>query len=1166
MSKKRINKRIQSLFEDLNHEAPQATSNPDWVPTGWAWECNAQGQYVNCGNEVAPILGLDADAFSGKRLTSFALEAASAQALQDALRTGLYPITIDLYYHTTNQHTVAVTAEIYPIPWNDQSDHTDPSYIKTDSIVGWRGFTRLQAGSAERKADEVLEEPLSPEPSPTELPPVAEPVPDAKPAVTPPFEPPIAAPSWPTYNNPSSVGYRAEALKVHPASTSLTPLDQESLQQKQPVLKNSQPDEPAMLALSSLFEDGNSNLLLEFLDEDPYRSWSENERLLVEQVADQLSLALENARLFEQTQLALAETAVLYQASAELSAAQDYNQILATLQTHTVAGNADKLLSLILFNRPWVKNDIPENNRVIARWSSLPAEMLTNDYPLKAFPSALKLLSATSATVVEDVPNDPRLDEAVRSLYTGRFQAVSTIFVPLVVGGQWIGLINGVYGIQTKFEDAEIRRLMSLSRQAAVAVQNLSSIHLAEVRAREAQKRSEELVLVNRIVTSVAGTLDLNLSLQIVASEIGKALNVITGIALLDSEQQAFKMSTTYSPDPNAFDVIGAELSIKDNPAIQNLVRSRQTQLVEDPQHNPDVAPLQPIIIKRGIQAMMILPLIGSNQVNGIVCLDATESGRKYQPEEIRLAETIVLQAATAIQNAQLFDQTELALAETETLYQASAELNATENYDQILDILRQYSILGLDTQEVSISLIESNEAGNIKWQAPLAAWNNDFDFSVDRLPISPYNLTSRRTLLQADAPTIITDSANDPELSQQDRAYLQDELKAKSMLAAPLVVSGVWLGHILAVYHREVRFGSSEIRRMMTLVGQAAVAIQNLHLLEETRLRNEELAAVNSVIAAASRSLELNEMLEEVLSKALDTVKFEMGLISLADPQSHKLYLAVQKNLPDTLFTKLSGSGLDGTLCDFVYRSGKTLTLKDMADSAPIDVSSLLNLGLRSYLGAPLVSKGQTLGTICIFGRQPEFKAKEKLSLVQAIGQQVGAAIENARAYELSQQAVEEMREVDRLKSQFLANMSHELRTPLNSIIGFSRVILKGIDGPINEVQEQDLSAIYNSGQHLLNLINDVLDLSKIEAGKMEMAFEDRVNLNDLIQSVMSTVTGLVKDKPIKLVKDLAPDLPVVRADPTKVRQILINLFSNAAKFTEQGSIAISAYPQVGS
>jgi signal transduction histidine kinase len=181
-----------------------------------------------------------------------------------------------------------------------------------------------------------------------------------------------------------------------------------------------------------------------------------------------------------------------------------------------------------------------------------------------------------------------------------------------------------------------------------------------------------------------------------------------------------------------------------------------------------------------------------------------------------------------------------------------------------------------------------------------------------------------------------------------------------------------------------------------------------------------------------------------------------------------------------------------------------------------------------------------------------------DDILVLQILTDQVAIAVENARSYELAQKAVEEMREVDRLKSQFLANMSHELRTPLNSIIGFSRVILKGIDGPITDLQQQDLTAIYSSGNHLLGLINDVLDVSKIEAGKMELGFEDQVNLNDMVTSVMSTTVGLVKDKPIKLLKQLAPNLPTVRADPMKVRQVMINLLSNAAKFTEEGSITI--------
>jgi CheY-like chemotaxis protein len=149
------------------------------------------------------------------------------------------------------------------------------------------------------------------------------------------------------------------------------------------------------------------------------------------------------------------------------------------------------------------------------------------------------------------------------------------------------------------------------------------------------------------------------------------------------------------------------------------------------------------------------------------------------------------------------------------------------------------------------------------------------------------------------------------------------------------------------------------------------------------------------------------------------------------------------------------------------------------------------------------------------------------------------------------------EMREIDRLKSQFLANMSHELRTPLNSIIGFSRVIIKGIDGPVTELQQQDLTAIYNSGQHLLGLINDILDLSKIEAGKMELAF-DEVNIADVTGSVLSTMSGLIKDKPIQMKRIIEPNLPTVRADAIRVRQVMINLLSNASKFTDEGDILV--------
>ncbi len=182
----------------------------------------------------------------------------------------------------------------------------------------------------------------------------------------------------------------------------------------------------------------------------------------------------------------------------------------------------------------------------------------------------------------------------------------------------------------------------------------------------------------------------------------------------------------------------------------------------------------------------------------------------------------------------------------------------------------------------------------------------------------------------------------------------------------------------------------------------------------------------------------------------------------------------------------------------------------------------------------------------------------EDDIAMALAISEQLAVALQDARSVQLTEQALEEMREADRLKTQFLANMSHELRTPLNSIIGFSRVILKGIDGPINETQEQDLKAIHGAGLHLLGLINDILDLSKIEAGKMELTFGE-MDLAETVRGVMSTAAGLVKDKTIELVAQVPDDLPLIQADSIRVRQILLNLVSNAAKFTDQGQIELS-------
>jgi signal transduction histidine kinase len=180
-------------------------------------------------------------------------------------------------------------------------------------------------------------------------------------------------------------------------------------------------------------------------------------------------------------------------------------------------------------------------------------------------------------------------------------------------------------------------------------------------------------------------------------------------------------------------------------------------------------------------------------------------------------------------------------------------------------------------------------------------------------------------------------------------------------------------------------------------------------------------------------------------------------------------------------------------------------------------------------------------------------------VSVLQNVANQITIALENARIYEKEKETARRLRETKDFRSRFLAHMSHELREPLTNIIGFSQLILKGLDGPINEHQGRDLHIIYANSQHLLGLINDLLDVSQIEAGLVELEFQE-LDLSELINSVMATTSALVRGKDIQL-RHTVDDLPPVRADATRIRQVLLKLLTNAAKSTDQGSIEVRAW-----
>jgi PAS domain S-box-containing protein len=333
----------------------------------------------------------------------------------------------------------------------------------------------------------------------------------------------------------------------------------------------------------------------------------------------------------------------------------------------------------------------------------------------------------------------------------------------------------------------------------------------------------------------------------------------------------------------------------------------------------------------------------------------------------------------------------------------------------------------------------------------------------------------------------------------------------------------------------------------------------------EALKRRNDYLAASSEIGRLVTSTLDLNTIFTRTVSLISERFGFYYAGIYIIEETGFNVTLreatgeAGEKMKAQRHSVVVGSNSVIGKVAESI----EPILVND-TQFEPLYTPNPYLLDTRSEVAIPLRIGMRIVGVIDIQSVQIQAFSQDDLSVLQSLADQVAVAIDNARSYELSQQLIQELREIDLLKSQFLANMSHELRTPLNSIIGFSRVILKGIDGPVSDMQQQDLTAIYNSGQHLLGLINDILDLARIEAGKMELNFEE-VRLAEMATSVMSTAKGLVKEKPIQLVHHLPEDMPTVRGDTMRVRQIFINLISNAAKFTDEGSITIEAHVEKG-
>ncbi|MBI1823683.1 MAG: diguanylate cyclase [Nitrospirae bacterium] len=317
---------------------------------------------------------------------------------------------------------------------------------------------------------------------------------------------------------------------------------------------------------------------------------------------------------------------------------------------------------------------------------------------------------------------------------------------------------------------------------------------------------------------------------------------------------------------------------------------------------------------------------------------------------------------------------------------------------------------------------------------------------------------------------------------------------------------------------------------------------------------RTRQLTALNITATTINRSLDLQEILENSLDKIIELMQFQAGAIRLLDSTKTRLHLKVTRGLPPDFSSQYQDIAVKELIAGQVAASGQPLIIED-ARKHPLHESPIFKLGYVSMVAIPLKSKDRVVGTLTGTGRTPRIFTESEIELMTSIGNQLGIAIENATLYSQTLEMVEQLKEADRFKSEFFSNVSHELRAPLTSIIGYSELLLDEMTQQLNSKQEEYITNIQSSGSHLLDIINNLLDLSKIRAGKMELHFGE-FSMRSVIHNCIKAVTPLVTKKGQVLESRMGNGNFVISADEVKVKQILLNLLSNAIKFTYQGGL----------
>jgi GAF domain-containing protein len=882
-----------------------------------------------------------------------------------------------------------------------------------------------------------------------------------------------------------------------------------------------------------------------FLRRKDVRPFSDRQIALLEAFASQAVIAIENARLFNETREALEQQT----ATAEILKVISNSPADVQPVFEAIARSAMKLCNTYDAGISLIERG---HSRQVVHFGPLGTHGLDDVKPVNE-------TSIQGRAVVErrtvHVPDVMELDEVefarARELAV-KWGLRTALAVPLLREGEVIGVLVLRRREVQPFTDRQIALLEAFAAQAVIAIENARLFNETK-EALEQQKASAEVL--GAISSSIADTK------PVFDKILSSCERLFEGqlVGLTQVHERTVHLMAYHGPQ-------GEKLSKVYPLPLTHESGTGWAILNAAIAHFPDIeaAGVPPGVVAGcrtlGVRAIVFAPMIFEGRGIGAVWVARAQAGR-FSDKHIAQLRTFADQAVIAIQNARLFNETNEALEQQTAISEVLRVISGSPtDVRPVLEAVASRATKICDASDARIFLVDGDELRH-------AGGCGDFRALAERFALTR-GVVSGRAVLDG-VPVHIPDIQAESDEEYALARTLALRAGWRTILAVPLMREQRALGAI-TLRRPEVRpFTEKQIALLKTFADQAAIAIENVRLFNETKESLDQQKASADVLAVISNSIADTQPVFDRIAESCERLFAgrQVGINLVGDDGLIRVGAyhgpgreAFEKVFPVPL-ARESGTGR-------AILERRVLHYPDVANGADVPDGvrrGAATTGSKACIFAPLLWEGRGLGAIFV-GRDHvgEFSEKD-IALLRTFADQAAIAIQNARLFREIQEKSAQLQVANKHKSEFLANMSHELRTPLNAIIGFSEALAERMFGELNEKQAEYLKDIHDSGRHLLSLINDILDLSKIEAGRMELELST-FHLPTALGNAITLVRERAQRHAIELGLQIDESLGEFSGDERKFKQIMLNLLSNAVKFTpDGGKVDVSARKENG-